>query len=261
MSGTVLNRRAFLSSLIAAPLLLKAKPVSQLPGDYPDFLRVAQQQGQPIYNPGAITTAATVVSPLFYVGPWQALALKVVFGGAAGQWGGFTAQWYADPGATILLNVVSATGQTGSTYEEVITNRGAWVRFTSAYVSGIGSSIITPIVTPLATYKSPRDNQEQLDYLTPGAVAYAANQARTVCLTNFSPGPALLSIFGTATFGIQMVDLAGPGVLQGMSYDGVVSASPWAFNVEVNLSRYQPSILVTNGPGAQNIQAGVVGLI
>lgn len=255
---STLTRRNFLRRIGAVPIIGKALAVSIPSADYPDFLRVEQGQGAPIYNPGPITTAGAVASGVFYVGPWSSLAISVKFTGGAGQYGGFTVAFYADQAATIQVSQPVYAGNNGSTVREVITCRGPWVRFTSSYVSGAGSSIITPLVTPLAGNQNVDNNTDLYEYLFNNQ-AYIANQTVNLSLTPWTPGPCLLSVQGTALFGVQMQDWSGASVVAGQCLALQATAAPWEINVPVNIGRQQPTLVVTNGAAGQNIQAGVIG--
>jgi hypothetical protein len=253
-----MNRRAFLTRAAAVVTLGKAKRMSMTPLDYPDFVRVQQNQGAPVYNPGPITTATSVVSPLFYVGPWSALNLSIVFGGAAGQWGALYMEWYADAAATILVSEPGWVGITGSTVRETVQCRSQYVRFVSQYISGAGSSIITPIIVPVSGSFNIDSNTDAYEYLF-NTQAYAANATKNLPLTPWTPGPVALSVQGTASFGVQLQDWAGPGVPAGQSVEWIATAAPFFLNVQGNIGRQQPTLVVTNAAGAQTIQVGVIG--
>lgn len=252
------SRRQFITRSLAGLLIGKRAAVSSIPQDYPDFLRVAQNQGPALYNPGAIVTGGSVLSPAFYVGPWSSLAIDVVIGGAATQWGGFVATFFADQALTISTSAVPYVGVSGSTVREVLTCRGQWVRFTSAYVAGPGNTTITPLVIPLAGNQNVDNNTDQYEYLFNNQ-AYGISQTIDLPLTPWTPGPCLLSVQGTAAYAVQMQDWQGPGSPVGQTFALIVSAAPWEINAPINIGRRQPTLVVANGAGAQTIQASVIG--
>jgi hypothetical protein len=233
--------------------------MSNLAGDYPDNLRVNQQQGQPIYMPGALAVGGgPITSGVYYVGPWEALWLKVNVGGGAGHWAGITVTWYADMAGTIPLGSKGMSAENGGTYEEVMLNLGAWVQFHSQSFAGGAGTTLTPVVVPLSSFGNARDGQDQLEYVY-AASALAANAVLAVPLPLWTPGPATLSMFGTAAYSAVLQDLLEPGVIVGQGFGSSVPAAPWSVTQLVMLGRYQPTLTITNGAGAQTVTYGVIG--
>jgi hypothetical protein len=233
--------------------------MTMLPGDYPDNLRVAQQQGAPLYNPGALAVGGgAVTSPVFYVGPWEALWIKATSWGGAGHWSGMTVTWYADPAATIALGSKGFSVENGGTYEEIMLNLGAWVQFHSQSFAGGAASTLTPIVVPLSSFNNARDAQDQLEYVY-AASAIGISGTLSVPLPIWTPGPAILSVFGTAAYELVLQDLLEPGVIVGQPFGSNVPAAPWSINQLIFLGRYQPTLQFTNGAAAQTVTYSVIG--